>query len=212
MKTIYIPSSAWLGERSRCENLISKFLLAEMGQTDSLILDLAAIRREEAEASLGLDVPFVEIDFRDWVGETLTEEGVINIQAIRRTVAARFENVFVVNAIGFNSNIICRALAQLRIAFFALANWPRGLVLIGDDAQLHQVSPVLAHTFYIRPSFSTSVATKRIVRQVVNEAFIIRIFGRQVGTTLKIFHFLSSWIASSQDRRERKINGWFFEE
>lgn len=212
MKTIYIPSSGWVEERSRCEIIINKFALTDPDKVDSLILDINAIRREKSDPLAGESYKLIEIDFRDWVGETLTEGGVIDIQVIRRTALTMCNGIIMINAIGFDSKIIYRALAQLRIAFYALSSWPNCLVLICDDAQLHQVSPVLANTFYIQPYVSTKFMTKQLVRQINHEAFFIRYFGAQKGVALKITRNFSNWLAKRQNKREQKISGWFFQE
>lgn len=213
MKTIYIASSAWLGDQPRCESLVEKFVRTNTEKAESLILDAATVRREAASQSEGGDSGLIEIDFRTWVNETLTEGGVINIEAIRRATAKMAEDkVFAINAIGFDVNTIHRALSQLRIGFYTLTDWPRGLILIGDDSQLHQVSPMLANTFYIQPSIITKVVANNIVRQIVLDGRFIRIFGRRVGVTLKLVNYLSNWIVRRQQKKQQKEMGWYFEE
>ena len=46
MKTIYIASSAWLGDQPRCESLVEKFVRTNTEKAESLILDAATVRRE----------------------------------------------------------------------------------------------------------------------------------------------------------------------
>jgi len=218
MKTIYIASSAWLGDQPRCESLVEKIVRTNPERVESLILDAATVRRETASQSEGGDSGLIEIDFRTWVNETLTEGGVINIEAIRRATAKMAEDkVFAINAIGFDVNTIHRALTQLRIGFYSLTDWPRGLVLIGDDMQLHQVSPVLANTFYIQPSIVSKTMTNSIVRQITIDGLYIRIFGRLahgtwVGKTLNFVFRLSTWAIRRQHKKEIKDRGWYFEE
>lgn len=213
MKTIYIASSAWLGDQSRCEILVEKIIRTSPDKVESLILDAATVRREAASQSEGGESRLIEIDFRSWVNESLTEGGVINIEAIRRATTKMAEDkVFAINATGFDVNTIHRALSQLRIGFYTLTCWPRGLILIGDDSQLHQVSPMLANTFYIQPSIITKVVTNNIVRQIVLDGRFIRIFGRRVGVTLKLVNYLSNWIARRQQKKQQKDIGWFYEE
>jgi hypothetical protein len=210
MKTIYIASSAWLGDQSRCERLAGKIVRTNPEKAESLILDAATVRREVASQSEGVDSRLIEIDFRTWVNETLTEGGVINIQAIRRSVTKMSEDkIFAINAIGFDANTIHRALTQLRIGFYTLTNWPHGLVLIGDDAQLHQVSPVLANTFYIQPSIVGKAVMASTVRQIRLDAFFLRVFGRRV---FVFVNYLHKWITSRQQKKQQKEMGWYFEE
>jgi hypothetical protein len=208
MKTIYVTSSAWLGDRPRCESLVERIIRTNPDEAESLILDAATVRREATSESEGLESRLIEVDFRTWVNETLTEGGVINIEVIRRATTKIAKNkVFTINAIGFDVNTINRALTQLRIGFYTLTDWPHGLVLIGDDTQLHQVSPVLANTFYIQPSIISKAVMASTVRQIRLDAFLLRVFGRRISVD-----YLSKWITSRQQKKQQKEMGWYFEE
>jgi hypothetical protein len=213
MKTIYVASSAWLSDQSHCEALVKKIILANPDKAESLILDAATVRREAASQS-GCEYPqIIEIDFRTWVSETLTEGGVINIEAIRRATTKMAEDkVFAINAIGFDANTVRRALTQLRIGFYTLTDWPPGLVLIGDDSQLHQVSPMLANTFYIQPSIVAKVEMRRIVWQIALDGLLLRNFGRRAGVVLKFINYLNGVINKFQQKKQQKEKGLFFEE
>lgn len=214
MKTIYIVSSGWLSNRQRCENLIDKIIRTNPKRIESIVLDAATVQREMDGqcGDCGGRSCIVEIDFRTWINETLTERGVINIQAVRRSAALMAEDkAFVINAMGFDVSTILGTLHQLRIGFYPLARWPRSLVLIGDDAQIHQLSPVLANTFYIRPSIVPRVEINRIVSKIELDGFLIRILGRRIGFSQKLTNYMSGWFAKHQQKKQREF-GWIIEE
>lgn len=212
MKVIYIASSVWLGDRPRCEVIVEKIIQTNPDKAVSLILDAATVRRESASQSEWVKSRLIEIDFRTWVNETLTEGGVINIEAIRRATAKMaVDKVFAINATGFDVNTIRQALTQLRIGFYTLTEWPRGLVLIGDDSQLHQVSPMLANTFYIQPSIVTKVVSDRIVWQIVFDGLFIRLFGRH-GVALKFVYYLYDQIVRRHQKKQLKELGRHYDE
>jgi hypothetical protein len=124
------------------------------------------------------------------------------------------ECCYVVNAVGFDVGPISRALAQLRIGFYSLAMWPKSLVLVGDDAQLHHLVPELSHTFYIQPAIFPQMTLKRMVRQISHEAHFVRLLGFRPGVMeRKIFAPILGWMMSREVKKEEKVvQGWRWEQ
>lgn len=213
MKTVFLPSSAWIRHRGRCECLIERIVCTHPDQPEFIIVDAATVQREAIETLLDGSFKVEEVDFRAWVNESLTEGGVINVEVIRRA-AARMAGggAYAINAIGFDSATIHRALNQLRMGFYPLEVWPQSVVLIGDDSQLNQLSPALAHTFYIQPSVMTKAAMDRMVRRVTHEARILRLFGRRVGFSVRWVARWIDWSSRRKERKQEKQLGWFWEE
>lgn len=176
MKTVYIPSSAWLSEHLRCKAIIEKFMNVAHGKSDSLIVDVASVQREIVNESGEISLDYIEIDFSDWVANTLMEGSVINAESIRRAVSVIDKNhVYLINAVGFDAKIIGAAFEQLRIAFYSLPNWPKGMVLVGDNAQMYEISNILINCFYIRPALIRKTKVRNLIGTVMNDARMIRI-------------------------------------
>jgi len=215
MKVIFLTSSAWLSRKDQCAGLIERISDSNTGTPEFIVLDAATVQRENGTSSARDSDRFVEIDFRAWVNETLTEGGVINIEAIRRaTIQISCESCYVINAIGFDVGTIYRALGQLRIGFYTLAIWPKSLVLVGDDAQLHHLAPALAHTFYIQPEIVARMSLKRMVRQISHEARFVRLLGFRPGIfERKLFAPILGWRMSREVKKDEKVvQGWRWEE
>lgn len=213
MKTIFLSSSAWISHQTRCEGLIKRISRTNPTTPESIVLDPATVMREKSENAQDESFQVIEIDFRTWVNETLTEGGVVNVEVIRRAaVQMKAGGIFAINAIGFNSSTIFRALEQLRMGFYTLAEWPVGLVLIGDDSQLNQLSPAFANTFYIQPSIIAKTSVTRMVRQITYEARFLRLFGRRIGFLMGLFAKVFNYLVARRARKEEKKLGWIWEE
>ena len=213
MKTIFISSSAWISHRVSCESLINRIARTNPSTPESIVLDPATVLREKSENPQDENIQVVEIDFRTWVNETLTEGGVVNVEVIRRAaVQMKAGGVFAINAIGFDSSTIFRALGQLRMGFYTLAEWPVALVLIGDDSQLNQLSPAFANTFYIQPAIIATTSVTRMVRQITYEARFLRLFGRRIGFLMGLVAKVFNYLVARKTRKEEKKLGWIWEE
>lgn len=213
MKTVFLSSSAWFTERRQCLNLIERIMAAGSDKPDTVILDAATVRRERSSEPVTESTRIVELDLRAWVNESHVEGGVVNVEAVRRAVAGIApDEVVAINAAGFATSTIERTLPQLRIGFYALLEWPSGLVLIGDDSQLHQLSPLLGNAFYIQPSIRTKAQVDLLVRKISHEAGLLRLFGYRAGFSKRLGVRLADWLFSRSTQKREKQLGWVWEE
>lgn len=213
MKTFYISSSAWLEHRLSCKSIAERVIHNNAESTDAIIIDVATARRL-IDIHFNGSIVFFETDLRNWVNETLSEQGTINIEAIRRAVATLGANdVFVINATGFHASTIHSALHQLRIGFYSREAWPLALALIGDDSQLYDTCPILAETFYIRPRILERKVIKRTVRRITIDAMYLRIFGKSYhswifGKILNAIFSTSTIKIRRADKNDAKQQQW----
>lgn len=213
MKTLCLTSSAWLGYRKRCIDLLERVMRDFSGDADSIVIDLNTVLRENSCSNNESNFSFCEIDLRMWINETITEGGVVNIEAVRRAaIGMSPKETVLINATGFTPETIGRVLTQLRIGLYSLSEWPQGIAVVCDDAQLYQLSPALAHAFYLRPSIMTKTAVLRLVRRVRREALLLKILGKGIGSMPAIIRGFFRWFWTREDRKISKKLGWVWEE
>lgn len=213
MKTFYISSSAWLGHKQACKSIAMRVIKTTTNYPDAIVIDMDTARRG-CDHDMDASIPFFEIDFREWVSETLSETGTISIEAIRRAAATLMDKCFfVINATGFHASTIHSALHQLRIGLYSKEEWPLAIVLIGDDSQLHNTSPVLAQAFYVRPNFLGRTAIKTIARRIAIDAMHLRIFGKAPhawisGKILNAIFSTTTIMIRSDEKKDIKRQSW----
>jgi len=213
MKTFYISSSAWLGQKQACKSIVIKVIKTTTNSPDAIVIDTDTAKRG-CDHDMDASIPFFEIDFREWVSETLSEMGTINIEAIRRAAATLMDKCFfVINATGFHASTIHSALHQLRIGLYSKEEWPLAIALIGDDSQLHDTSRVLAQAFYVRPNFLGKTAIKTTARKMTIDAMYLRIFGNAPyawisGKILNAIFSTATIIVRSDDKKDIKERRW----
>lgn len=214
MDTVCLPSSAWLSQRENSLRLLARAAGAHRPGSVSLHIDWQTATRELAvDAQPAMDAVH-EIAFSTWTKNGLTEDGVLDVERVR-TAPQRFPEraTVVVNAVGFKSEIVSQALFQTRIAFYPLPSWPRLFVLIVDDAQLFQITKVLANTFYIQPEIKIPTAIEREVRQHRRNASILRVFGRYyiISVVREVFTAIDKLLTKREQKATRGL-GWTWEE
>ncbi len=214
MRTYCIVGTAWETRRDLCLNLVLRDLRVSPRETLSLNIDESTVAREiQLEKEALRDATLREIDFCAWVNEALTEERVVNIEAIRRDAySVRVDHLVAINAIGFQSEIIEKALTQFRVGLYSQPDWPQAIVLACDNAQRFQVGPALANMFYIRPNVVTKAAIGRQVRSLLLDADLLRLFGQGIGSAPRILRGINNWIFARREKRRAKEYGWVWEE
>jgi hypothetical protein len=153
------------------------------------------------------------LEFAEWVRIGFTAEGVLDTEKIRNDCATFAPgSIVIVKASGFESDLIARALFQMRNGLFPLVRWPNVIAVVCDDPQVFQVAPPLSSTFYVQPAILNPATTKRVANQMVKESKSLRFFGRSIGALPSM---LRRWSAKRRKAQERKLNrgfGWVWEE
>lgn len=211
MDAICLASLAWVEHRAKSETLISRYAANNNAFSHTLHLDLPAVLREEASGAALANA--VVIPFAAWIRDGVTEDGVLDIETIRKApYAFPAGSIVVLDAAGFKSEIVVAALHQARQALYPIPAWPALFVLVIDDAQMFQVSPILASTFQLQPNVLPATLVKRETRQFMQYVRLLRIFGRNVGIVARTLRWLTDRHAYLRERRINRGLGWTWEE
>jgi hypothetical protein len=211
MDAICIATLAWIDHRAKSELLLARLAAAATDAPKTLQLDLNVVLRDAGDAAAPYTA--MEIPLADWIRDGVTEDGVLEIEAIR-AAAHTFPvgGTVLINAAGYKSDIVVAALHQARHALYPLRHWPALFVVVIDDAQLFQVSGILSTTFQLQPNVQPTSKMARETRQFMQYARLLRLFGRNVGPISRALR----WRIDAKARRtEYKINrglGWTWEE
>lgn len=213
MITCCFTTSAWLQRPQVALALLERVVNEAVDDSLSVSLDLPTVLREPAHQIPSANFAIKEIDVRDWVNETLTEGGVINIEVVRRqAVAFRPDEVVILKAVGFLPSLIHSLLTHLHVGMYSASVWPKAIGVVCDDAQIFQVSPALANTFYLRPSIIVDVAVQRIVRSQVRKAHMLRRFSLQPNFFQKLYRDMVNKLWAREDKKFNAKLGWKWEE
>ncbi|WP_374487345.1 hypothetical protein [Zoogloea sp.] len=212
MKTVFLPSSSWLEFKLQCDSLLGK-IVDEKSSEGFFILDHLTVKREVLTGARLADERVVELDFKDWVGDAVVEEGLINIELIRRSVSGlRSGLVVVIDASGFDVSVVLRGLRQFGMALYSLEDWPACVVLVADSAHRLVLGPALTHAFYIQPDVINRTDLVRISRRVMFESRLMRFFGKSATSSFKWVSRLFNWVEAKKAHRYEKKLGPFWEE
>lgn len=216
MITLCLASSAWLAHRGASLGLLNRFYAGHSNSGDSIQIDLPTILREGVQCTEPQPSSYLhEIHFNDWVKDGLTDNGVLNVERIRNApIGFPLNGLVVLNAAGYNSQIVLEALSQARMSLYPLNEWPTLFVVIIDDPQLFQISPFLASTFYVQPQIRTHTIVQREIAILMVNAKVRRFLGRRPFLPIA---FLMKFVVArfnkkhSKDLKIKNI-GWTTEE
>ena len=213
MNTFCISSSAWLGHQNKVLGLIDRILNQSTDLSASICLDLATVLREQPSEIIFTDDAIKIIDFRQWVNESFSEGGVMNIEVVRRHVQSfHADDLIIIYAAGFLPAIIDNVITQIGIGLYSANRWPKAIAVICDDAHFFQVSGPLAHAFYIRPSILIDFTISRHIRDLVRNANMTRRFGLRLGLIARYIQQRINKSHLKMERRLAKKRGWLWEE
>lgn len=214
MRTVCLATQAWIGCRERSSALLAR-LAASPASGDAphtLHLELDAVLREAPAPGAVLENACV-LAFSSWVRQGLTEDGVLDIERIRKAPHGfPKDGIVVLDASGFSSDIVVAALHQARLALYPVPDWPALFVVVVDDVQMFQVGPILANTFQLQPNVQPASASKREARQFMQYAGLLRSFGRNVGVVAKALRWFTERGSRLRERRVNRGLGWTWEE
>ncbi|MFM0640348.1 hypothetical protein PQQ63_26985 [Paraburkholderia metrosideri] len=211
MNTLCLPTSMWHGAREACATLVQR--VAERSAEDPIafVVDRESILRQVPNAET--EQTFVKLGFREWLKPGAIDEDVIDIERIR-SMCRKLPGgaVVVIDASGYKTEVIVRALFQARIGLHSRADWPRVWALVCDDSQIFQIASPLANAFYIQPAIIAPAAIQRIVNRLAKDGQSLRMFGHDLGSFAV---FARRWRKRRADKQERKAAralGWVWEE
>ncbi|WP_060349022.1 hypothetical protein [Burkholderia cepacia] len=211
MHTVCLPTSVWRADDRAVESFLRGVAVRDVAQPVFMLADTSAILRQALVVGMGHEVH--RIEFADWVRIGYTAEGVLDVERIRNDCAMfSAGNIVTLIANGFESDLIVRALYQMRIGFFSAVCWPKVIAVVCDDSQMFQVAPPLSSAFYLQPTVLNPVAAKRVANRIVKDSKSLRLFGKSIGVLPSL---LRRWSAKRRVAQERKANrglGWVWEE
>ncbi|KVH43887.1 hypothetical protein [Burkholderia diffusa] len=211
MHTVCLPTSVWRADGQAVESFLHCVAARDALQPLFMLADASAVLRRSQAANGALEIR--RIEFADWVRIGFTAEGVLDIERIRNDCMSFLAgSVVMLAANGFESDLILRALHEMRIGFFSAARWPKVIAVVCDDPQMFQVAPTLSAAFYLQPVVLNPVAAKRIANRIVKDSKSLRWFGKSIGILPTL---LRRWAAKRRVAQERKTNrglGWVWEE
>lgn len=211
MHTVCLPSSVWRTHERDVQSFLHCVAGRDAAQPVSMLVDTSAIRQHAGSVHAEHEVRVVE--FTDWVRIGFTAEGVLDIERIRNDCAMfPAGSIVITKANGFESDLIVRALYQMRIGLFSVARWPCVIAVVCDDSQVFQVTPSLSSAFYLQPTVLNPATTKRVANRIIKESKSLRLFGKSIGALPTL---LRRWVAKRRKAQERKTNrgfGWVWEE
>lgn len=211
MHTVCLPSSVWRADELAVQSFLHSVAGRDVARPVSILVDASAILQHAQAVHSEHEVRTLE--FADWVRIGFTAEGVLDIERIRNDCAMfPAGSIVITKANGFESDLIVRALHQMRIGLFSVARWPYVIAVVCDDSQVFQVTPSLSSAFYLQPAVFNPATTKRLTNQIVKESKSLRFFGKSIGALPAM---LRRWSAKRRKAQERKTNrgfGWVWEE
>lgn len=211
MNTVCLPASMWHGARGSCATLVQR--VAERSGADpiSLVVDRESVSRQAPNTEL--EQAFVKLGFREWVKPGAIEEDVIDIERIRTTCRdLPGDSIVIVDASGYKTEIIVRALFQTRVGMHTRRDWPRVFVLVCDDSQVFQLAGPLANAFYIQPAIIAPTAIQRMVKRLEQDGQSLRLFGQGLGSLVAIARRWGKRRANKKQQKAARGLGWVWEE
>lgn len=211
MNTVCLPASLWHGAKGACATLIQR--VAERSATDpiALVIDREAISRQVSNPEL--EKGFTYIMFREWVKLGAIDEDVIDIERIRTACREIPEDsIVILDASGYKTEVIVRALFQARIGMHTRYAWPRLFALVCDDSQVFQLAQPVAGAFYLQPAIIAPATIQRMVNRLAQDGKSLRIFGQGIGSITVLARRWSRRRADKADRKANRAVGWVWEE
>lgn len=195
MMHVFITSSAaWSGHSHACITIAYRLLASSVAAPQTLVIDLATVEREipVVGSVVNVEVP-TPVLMRPWIDQFFHDQPMLDVERVHRAAQAlctQGTTVAAIDASAFNAGLIDRTLNQLRIAFYGCADWPGVLVLIVDDAILHDVAGFAGRVFYIQPNVTGQAKCNALLRHLVR-------FSRMEGTfglRHNLLNRLNNWL------------------
>lgn len=193
MMHVFITSqSAWVGHSHACAAIAHRFLASAAASPQTLVIDLPTAQREQplADASAVVSTP---VSMRAWIDHFFRDQPVLDVERVHRAAQNLCKEgtaVAAIDATALDAGLIDRTLNQLRIAFYGCAHWPGVLVLVVDDAILHDVAGFAGRAFYIQPTVTGQSKINSLLGHLVHFSQMEGLFGLRHN----LLNSLNNWI------------------
>ncbi|MFM0184927.1 MULTISPECIES: hypothetical protein [Paraburkholderia] len=211
MNTVCLPAAMWHGERASCATVVRRIAERSSTESASFVIDRESVMRQTPDVEA--EQAFFKLAFRDWIKPGALDEDVIDIERIR-TSCREFPSasVIVVDASGYKTETIVRALFQARVGMHARAEWPHVFALVCDESQVFQLAQPLASAFFIQPAILSPVMIQRMVKRLAKDGKSLRLFGKNLGSIAVIARRWSKHRTEKKERKAARALGWVWEE
>jgi hypothetical protein len=200
MMHVFITSaSAWFAGAPACTSIAHRLLASSTAPAQTLVIDLATVQRESGQAASGHALP-EPVSMRSWIDHFFRDQPMLDVERVHRAAQAlcvQGTKVAVIDATALDAGLIDRSMNQLRVAFYGCAHWPGVLVLVVDDAILHDVAGFAGRVFFIQPNVTGQERIRSLLGHITR-------FSRMEGTfgmRHKLLNSINSWL----NRPRRRI-------
>ena len=200
MMHVFVTSaSAWIGHGQACTDIAHRLLVSSSAPAQTLVIDLATVQRENPQAVTSTALP-VPVSMRSWIDHFFRDQPMLDVERVHRAAQAicvEGTQVTVIDASALDVGLIDRSMNQLRIAFYGCAHWPGVLILVVDDALLHDVAGFASRVFFIQPDVTGQARINSLLSHMTRFSKMEGFFGLRH----RALNGLSRWI----DRPRRRI-------
>lgn len=178
MHVLIASASAWIGHKQACLNIAERLLKSAAAAPTTLVIDLATAQRDSQEPSC--DPLKQSISMRAWIDHYFRDQPMLDVERVHqaaRTLCRRHATIEVINATALGADLIDRALNQLRVAFYGQEHWPPVLMLVVDDAVLHDVAGFAGRVFFVQPTVTGQAGITSLLRHIVQFSRMEGLFG-----------------------------------
>lgn len=194
MHVFITSTSAWVDHRHACVAIAHRLLASTVASPQTLVIDLPTVQREHQAAEGGADnIAPTPVSMRAWVDHFFRDQPMLDVERVHRAAQAlciEGTTVAAIDASALDAGLIDRTMNQLRIAFYGCAHWPGVLVLIVDDAILHDVAGFAGHVFYIQPNVTGQSKINALLGHLVHFSQMEGLFGLRHN----LLNSLNNWL------------------
>lgn len=200
MMHVFVTStSAWIGHGQACTDIAHRLLASASAPAQTLVIDLATVQRENPQA-VSSAAPPAPASMRSWIDHFFRDQPMLDVERVHRAAQAicvEGAQVAVIDASALDADLIDRTMNQLRIAFYGCAHWPGVLILVVDDAILHDVAGFVGRVFFVQADVTGQSRINTLLRHMTRFSKMEGLFGLRH----RFLNELNRWI----NRPRRRI-------
>ena len=178
MHVLIASASAWLGHKQACLNIAERLLASTSVAPATLVIDLATAQRDDQRTSS--DPLKQSISMRAWIDHYFRDQPMLDVERVHqaaRSICHKNASIETIDAMSLGADLIDRAMNQLRVAFYGQEHWPRALILVVDDAILHDVAGFAGRVFFVQPTVTGQAGITSLLRHIVQFSRMEGLFG-----------------------------------
>lgn len=180
MHVLIASASAWLGHKQACLNIAERLLASTSVAPATLVIDLATAQRDDQRTSS--DPLKQSISMRAWIDHYFRDQPMLDVERVHRAARElcgkhQGDKVVAIDATSLGADLIDRAMNQMRVAFYGKEHWPGVLILVVDDAILHDVAGFAGRVFFVQPTVTGQDNINLLLKNVKRFSWLEGFFG-----------------------------------